>query len=155
MDQLEISFGTPLRIILTEEKPQPSSTLTVTDKQTSITLKGNAMYTMPILYAVGLQVKYVDAGGNPARVDGEVEWASSDPAVVTIQPDTQDTSKCGIASTDNVGTAQVTATADADLGSGVRELITILDVTVVAGEAVAGTIAPVGSAEPIGPAPQR
>ena len=46
------------------------------------------------------------------------------------------------------GTAQITATADADLGEGVRELITLLDVNVVAGEAVAGTISVVGSAQP-------
>jgi hypothetical protein len=40
---------------------------------------------------------------------------------------------------------QITATADADLGAGVRNLVTVCDITIVAGEAVAGTIAPIGA----------
>jgi hypothetical protein len=43
----------------------------------------------------------------------------------------------------------MTAYADADLGERVRELATTMDVTVMAGEAVAGTITPVGEPEPI------
>jgi hypothetical protein len=43
------------------------------------------------------------------------------------------------------------ATADADLGDGVRELNTLLDVTLVAGEAVTGTINVVGDPQPITP----
>jgi hypothetical protein len=46
------------------------------------------------------------------------------------------------------GNVQVSATADADLGSGVRNIVTLLDVTVVGGEAVAGTITPVGEPQP-------
>jgi hypothetical protein len=52
-----------------------------------------------------------------------------------------------------LGTAQVVATADVDLGAGVQSLITTMDITVVAGQAVAGTISPTGPAEPIAPHP--
>jgi hypothetical protein len=51
----------------------------------------------------------------------------------------------------SVGQAQVTATCDADLGDGVRELITLCDIEVVGGEAVAGTIQPVGEPDPLAP----
>ena len=152
MNQLEISFGTPLRIVVAkEEAPLIYSRLTITDGSTRVTAKGDVMYTMPIQYGVGLQVTYVDAGGNPAAVDGPVAWSTSDASIVSIQVDTTDTTKCSIASGQNVGQAQISATADADLGAGVRNLVTLLDVTIVAGEAVAGTIAPVGAAAPITP----
>ena len=48
-----------------------------------------------------------------------------------------------------IGQVQVTATADADLGAGVRNIVTPLDIVVVAGEAMSGAITPVGPAEPI------
>ena len=48
-----------------------------------------------------------------------------------------------------LGQVQITATADADLGEGTRELVTLMDVTIVAGEAVAGVIQPLGEATPI------
>ena len=150
MNQLEISFGTPLRIIVaTEEAPKITSRLTIVDGVKSYTAEGNVMYTMPIQYGVELQVAYVDAGGNPAKVDGAVSWQSSDTSIVSVQVDAADTTKCSITSGQNVGQAQVSATADADLGTGTRNLVTLLDVTIVAGEAVAGTITPVGEAAPI------
>jgi len=119
----------------------------------SITAKGDQMsYTLPVGKQVSLQVKYVDAGGNPAAVDGAVDWESSDPAIAAITVDAADTTKATVITQGVVGQAQVRAIADADLGSGVRELITTMDVSVVAGEAVAGTISPVGEATDIPPA---
>jgi hypothetical protein len=151
VNQLEINFGTPLRIVVAlEEPPQLVSCLTIYDGLTVYTARSDVMYTMPVLYAVNLAVAYVDAGGNPATVDSVV-WASSNNAVVTIQPDTVDQTKCNIASTGTVGTAQVTATADVKMGPEVKNLVSLLDVTVIAGEAVAGTISTVGEATPIGP----
>ena len=108
------------------------------------------MYTMPIKYQVEVQVSYVDAAGNPAVVDGPVTWSSSDTTVVTVNTDTADSSKCTVQSLMKVGQAQVLATADADLGTGTRNLVTTMDITIVAGEAVAGTIQPVGEAAPYG-----
>jgi|SRR5215467_5902174 len=98
---------------------------------------------------VEVQVSYVDANGNPATVDGNVTWDSSHPNMVEVAVDNKDSTKATIRAVGPTGQAQVTATADADLGAGVRELITPMDVEVVAGEAVAGTIAPVGEATPI------
>ena len=150
MNQLEISFGTPLRIVVAQEEPQQVfARLTITHGPFSYTAEGDIMYTMPISYGVELQVAYVDAGGNPAVVDGPVAWSTSDASIVSVTVDSTDTSKCMMSSASKVGQAQITATADADLGTGVRNLVTLLDVTIVAGEAVAGTIAPVGEAAPL------
>jgi hypothetical protein len=122
----------------------------------TVTIEGNrVMYTMPVNHHVAVKVSYVDAANNPAEVDGDVDWASSDETVAVVQhPDPNDTTQVVIYSRDKIGSAQITATADADLGEGTRELITILDVGVVAGEAVAGTISPIGEAVPSVPEPK-
>jgi hypothetical protein len=116
----------------------------------SITAKGDDMsYTLASGMQVHVQVAYVDANGNPARVDGDVAWNVSDAGVVEVVVDAADTSKALVKATGKVGQVQITATADADLGEGVRPLVTPMDVEVVAGEAVSGSIQPVGPAEPI------
>jgi hypothetical protein len=118
----------------------------------SITAKGDPMaYTLPADMLVNVQVAYVDAHGNPAAVDGEVTWASSADSIVTVTVDPGDSTIARVSAAGALGQAQIAATADADLGDGTREIITIMDVTVVAGEAVAGTITPVGEAQPSAP----
>ena len=107
-------------------------------------------YTLPSGMKCDVAVAYVDANGNPAQVDGEVAWSSSNDAICTATVDTGDSTMCSISAVGGIGDVQVTATADADLGGGTRELVTLLDVHIVAGEAVAGTISPVGEAAPIG-----
>lgn len=109
------------------------------------------MYNLPVDHQVNMEVTYVDANNNPAKVDGEVVWTSSDTTIVTINVDAQDSAICSVVPVGKAGQVQVTATADADLGSGVRSLVTICDIEVVAGEAVAGSIQPLGEAVPIAP----
>jgi len=104
-------------------------------------------YTLASGMQVHLKVAYVDAAGNPAVVDGAVTWDSSDAAIATVTAESDTTAL--VKTVGPVGQVQITATADADLGGGVREIITPMDLTVAAGEAVAGTIAPVGPAEPV------
>ena len=91
------------------------------------------MYTLPNDKRVDVKVEYQDAKGNAATVDGDVVWSSSDTNVATITPG------------DALGQVQITATADADLGDGVVEIICTMDVTVVGGQAVIGVISPVGA----------
>jgi hypothetical protein len=106
-------------------------------------------YTLPSGQQCHVKVGYVDAAGNPAVVDGDVAWASSDDTIAAVFTSSNDSTEAIIRTIGPVGQVQITATADADLGAGVRELITPMDLTVVAGEAVSGTITPVGPAEPI------
>ena len=106
-------------------------------------------YTLPADHEIGVKITYVDANGNPATVDGSPQWASSDDQIVSIQPSDRDAFQALLRSGKNIGQAQISATVDADLGEGVRSLVTLMDVSVVGGEAVAGTIEPVGEATPI------
>jgi len=105
------------------------------------------MYTIRNDQQVGLQIGYVDGDGNPASVDGNVVWESSDDSIASINVVSPDGMTVTLVAESN-GQCQIKATADADLGAGVRELITLLDVTVVSGEAVAGVITPQGEAGP-------
>lgn len=110
-------------------------------------------YNLPDGNLVVVAVGYVDAQGDEAEVDGDVAWASSEDAIATATVDPDDSAICTISSV-SLGTAQISATADADLGDGTRSLVCTLDVTVVAGEAVAGTIFPISDSEPIAPHPE-
>jgi hypothetical protein len=150
--RIEISFSSPLRIITAEEPQQGGSRLTIAYDSFRITTEGDrVMYTLPVDKLVVMQVAYVDAQGNPAVVDGMVSWASSDDDVITVKVDPEDSTICTVTPAGKAGQAQVTATADADLGAGVRSLVTLCDIEVVAGEAVAGTIQPLGDPQPIAP----
>jgi hypothetical protein len=154
--EVKFALGGTFTITETDAAPLGRCRITARYAGFTVTTEGNrVMYTMPVRNALPVQVSYVDAGGNAAQVDGDVEWASSDTSVVTVQVDADDTTQAVIATRDKIGSAQITATADADLGEGVRELITLFDVGAVAGEAVAGTIAPTGEPTPIGPEQQR
>jgi hypothetical protein len=147
--RVEIIFSSPLQIMKVAEPPLGKQQLTVRFGQFIITAEGDhVMYTLPVEYTVLMQVAYVDAKGNPAKIGGDVSWSSSDASMIAIKVDPADSTVCRIWAVGTAGQAQVTASADADLGAGVRELITLCDIEVVAGEAVAGTIQPLGNPDP-------
>ena len=109
-------------------------------------------YTLPADKTVKLQIAYVDANGNPAAVDGVIAWSSSNPEIADVQSLPVEKGAEGsvvqLVPGTTIGNCQITAQADADMGEGVRHINTLLDVTVVGGEAVAGVITPVGELEP-------
>jgi hypothetical protein len=148
MPQINFQLGGTLKFVT---EPESSGCFfTLRYGGFSITARGNDMaYTLAADMQVHCQVAYVDGNGNPAKVDGDVRWSSSDETIVTVEVDAADSTKALVRAMGEVGQVQVIAAADADLGEGVRELITPVDVDVVAGEAVMGTITPVGAAEPI------
>lgn len=122
--------------------------VTLTYRDLTVTAKGDTMaYTLASGTQIHLKVSYVDAAGNPAAVDGAVRWDSSNPTIAAVTAESDTTAL--VKAVGPTGQAQITATADADLGAGTTELVTPMDMTVAAGEAVAGTIEPVGPAEPV------
>ena len=122
----------------------------ITYDRFSIKAKGDQMsYILASDHQVKVKVSYVDAKGHPAAVDGVVAWQSSNPAIVSVTADLLDSTLATIVPGADLGQAQVTATADADLGAGVTNLVTPMDIEIVGGQAVAGTISPVGEATPI------
>lgn len=77
------------------------------------------------------------AAGLDARIDGEVEWTSSDLHVVEVVSTGQ---MSAIVRSVNPGKAQIIAVFDADLGEGVRPIEKSADIEVVEAEAVSGEI---------------
>lgn len=84
---------------------------------------------------VPLAILPVDAHGHAAKIDGLPIWAVSDPAVGSIENVTPDGLGCEFFSLDP-GVCQVSVTADADIGTGVRTITSTLDIQVEPGEAV-------------------
>lgn len=94
------------------------------------------MLVLPVDKKVPASVQPVDAKGNPAQVEGAPVWTSSAENIATVTA-AADGLSAEVTPTGALGTCQINVTADADLGSGVTEIIGVLDVTTVAGEAVA------------------
>ena len=105
----------------------------------TIAFKGNFMAQVPVGKSVVGTAVYMDAADNPATVEGVPVWASADTAIATVEVDPADPFKARVTAVD-LGTVQITATADADLGAGTREVILMGEIEVVAGEAVGGRI---------------
>jgi len=126
-----------------------TSRVTVSYDGFTVTFTGDHMaYTLPVDQKVDVQVAYVDAKGNPAAVDGNPTWSSSDPSLLDVVADAANAFIAHVVPVGPAGNAQVKVEADADLGAGTKSLVTLMDVTMVAGEAVAGTITPAGAPVP-------
>jgi hypothetical protein len=83
----------------------------------------------------------VDAKNNPAKVEGAPVWTSSEPSFVTVEPSADGLSAVIKAVGPTTATpVQINVTADADLGEGVKPITGLLEVSVIAGEAVAVAI---------------
>ena len=91
--------------------------------------------------SVTVRVNYENASGLPVKVQGEVTWESTNDSVANVEAKVNDSLQATITAGPSAGTAKITATADADLGDGEREVESTLSVEVVArGEAVGGEI---------------
>ena len=88
---------------------------------------------------VDLAIKTVDKKGKPGQDDGVPAWASSNPAVATVEP-TADGLSAVIKAATELGTTQISVTADADLGAGVTPIVGTVDIEVVGGQAVSLSI---------------
>jgi len=144
-----IEIGGVLKVKLGEPKCVVTTTIDRIEIISTTTMGTHMAYTLPIGKQVEVAVQWLDAGGHPAVVDGDVVWSTSDPTIADVTVDATDSSKATIFATTNLGATQFSATGDADLGEGVVEVICVLDVDVVAGQAVSGTISPTGPAVPI------
>jgi len=85
-----------------------------------------------------LSITPTDKKGHAAAVDGVPVWTSSDETVGTVEASADGLS--AVVTAGAPGTCQINVSADADLGSGVESIAGALDLTVVAGKAVALTI---------------
>lgn len=103
-------------------------------------VQGESMnVVLPDTHQFPITIAIVDAKGNPAEVEGVPVWASTDESVAVVQP-ASDGKSAVVAAVGPLGTAQITVTADADLGDGVSNIAGLLDVTVIASAAVGITV---------------
>ena len=96
VSRVEIVFGNALKIM---EVPAPElgqSLLTIDfGHQIIIKLEGtHVMYTLPVDHFVKMQVSYTDAKGNPATIDGDVTWESSDASIIAVDVNPSDSTIC-------------------------------------------------------------
>jgi hypothetical protein len=77
-----------------------------------------------------------DAAGNPAPVDGIPVWVSSDTAIVTVTA-APDGMTAVVEAVGALGTAQISVSADADMGGAVTTITALADIEVLASEATA------------------
>ena len=96
---------------------------------------------------------FTSKAGNPVGVDGAPAWSVSDETILGIEVDPADPNKATVKAKGPVGTAQVRLTADADRGEGVREVTALLDVEVLASDAVTALIADEPAVDQPEPAP--
>jgi hypothetical protein len=150
VNTIQFQLGGTLKFVSDESASRSGARMTIRYRGFTLTAWGDGMaYKLPNDHQISVQVAYIDSHGNPAAIDGDVTWDTSDSNIATVETNSGDTTMATIIPNGAVGQVQVTCTADADLGEGIREIITTMDVDIVAGEAVAGTITPVGPPVPI------
>lgn len=92
-------------------------------------------------------VAFTTAGGKPAKVDGVPTWTADNTAVVDTVTASADGMSAVIHITDTPGAANLTVSADVDLGDGVAEQIFVDTISVIPSEAASasfsfGTVTP-------------
>ena len=92
-------------------------------------------FELPIQMETTLSVRFLDAAGNPAVVDGVPTWQVDNPSVGALTP-AADGMSCILAAVGPIGSGTVSVQADADLGQGVRLVVGVFQFQVTAGEAV-------------------
>jgi hypothetical protein len=138
MNKLGISFLTPLVVQHVRQEPGYRAIFTFTLGR--FVFKGeNMANTMQAGTSANLAIEWVDEFGNAAAVDGPTTWASSNETVLTLEV-AADSNSAVCTSVGPIGPVQVQATADADLGTGIKSITATCDINVIAGEASGGTI---------------
>jgi hypothetical protein len=98
--------------------------------------RGFSMSTvLPVTHFLPASVQPVDAKGNPAAVDGVAVWETSEPILATLEV-ADDGLSAKIVPTGVLGHVQIRVRADARMGPDVREISGLLEIELVAAEAV-------------------
>src|SRR5262245_38809786 len=121
----KVNFRGLIKLLLPSEPSKAGAWVTVScDNGLTLKAKGDETmaYTLPAGMKVGLKVSYVDAGGNPAKVDGDPRWDESDSSIIVVQAKPGDPFAVTLHAVGPLGQAQVSVHADADLGDGVKPL---------------------------------
>jgi len=121
------------------EPPEPAVKLTLHAVLEGETEEREVSLEMPLIQPVDKTSTWkataTDKFGNPATLDGALQFALADPNQGTFEV-SADGLTAKLTPTGPVGDAQVQVTGDADLGAGVTPILGVGTVTLVAGAAV-------------------
>lgn len=140
MEALTISFATPLVVIHQRQAdggPAPVFLFQIGNYK----FEGeNMASTMQAGTYATCSVTWKDKSGNIVKVDGPTKWDSSSTDLVQCTGAPGNPQIANLYAPGPIGNAQVQATADADLGEGVKTVTATIDVTVIGGQAIEGDI---------------
>lgn len=125
-------------------RPKPSVRRSFAINAYTFTCEGeSAMLTVKDTEVPGtctVSISFVDAKGKPAKVDGVPTWSVDDATIVDSVTPAADGLSAVLHITDTTGATNLTVDADADLGSGVTDVIVVDTISVIPGDAVAGNL---------------
>lgn len=101
-----------------------------------ITTKNLTMLVLQNDHKVTASITPVDAKGNPATLDGLANWSSSNAQIAAIANVSVDSLSADVVPGTELGSCQINVQGDADMGTGITTINGVLDVQVVAGQAV-------------------
>ena len=119
--------------------PKPKAQVTLRLGTFSVTFVGDYSMQLPDDKVVTASVSYKDAKGFAAQVQGAPVWASDNADVASVVA-SDDGFSATITPGNSLGMAQISVTADADLGDGVENVVALGSIEVIAGKAVAGDV---------------
>jgi hypothetical protein len=100
---VNLTFSNALIIETREPSSLAGAWMTASCDGFTVKSKGLVMYTLPDDKMVDVQVSYVDKKGNPAKVDGNVVWTTSDDMIANVGVLQGDSTKAQIAPGKNLG----------------------------------------------------
>jgi len=65
--------------------------------------------------SAAVSVTFRNANGFPARTQGDVSWGTDNPTIATVEADPEDSMKAVVTAGPTAGTANIVASADAEL----------------------------------------
>jgi len=133
---VKVTVSGTLNFVLEEEEPGFRWSITYN----GITTKDIKVLVLPNDHKVKASIQPVDAKGNPAAIEGAATWSSSNDQIAAVANIAADGLSADVVPGATLGTCQINVQGDADLGSGVTSIAGVLDVQVVAGQAVGFTI---------------
>jgi hypothetical protein len=144
-DFCDILCGCPAVVMvpilgLVVEQPQSLTSFPVTGSSPK---KGRVLLVIQLgsSQQFPISVRFLDRRRNPAKVDGVPEWLTDNSEVLSLEP-SGDGLSCVVRAMGPLGTANVTLSADADLGDGSTPVIGTIEVEVTAGAATVVELTP-------------
>lgn len=139
LDTVQLQLSQVLRTLKRMGKSSPASRVDFYTVVDGIKRKVSSM-NLKVSQKLPVAIEIKDKFGNPATVDGAPVWSLTDPSKGELVA-SEDGMSAVFTPAGSVGEVTIQASADADLGEGVKSILGELPVSLLAGEAVSVAIA--------------